>query len=127
MALSSSCLIELKIHRDLLGALHQRLDVETVLPQEIKTVLSDVAVFVSIPHLPIPVACGSYVEDSYLVMPIFVGCPSAEFAEVGGLDGLALAIQFHFKMYFHDVLQGTGQQHLASSCSVRVGCDCLLS
>lgn len=125
MALSSSCLIELKIHRDLLEALNQRLDVESALPEEIKTVLSDVATFVSIPHLPIPVACGSYVEDSFLVMPIFIGCPSAEFAEVGGLDGIAMAIQMHFKMYFYEILQGTGQQHLASSCSVRVGCDCL--
>lgn len=127
MALSSSCLIELKIHRDLLGALNQRIDVEATLPAEIKTVLSDVAVFVTLPHLPIPVACGSYVEDPYLVLPIFIGCPSNEFAEVGGLDGIALAIQMHFKMFFCDILQGTDQQHLASSCSVRVGCDCLLS
>lgn len=126
MALSPSCLIELKIHRELLGALNQRVDVETVLPAEIKTVLSDVAAFVSIPHLPIPVACGSYVEDPFLVLPIFVGCPSAEFAEVGGLEGVAMAVQLHFKMYFCDILQGTDQQHLASGCSVRVGCDCLL-
>lgn len=126
MALSSSCLVELKIHSELLSALSQQVNVEAAIPEEIKTVLSDVAAFVSIPHFPIPVACGTYVEDPFLVLCIFVGCPSAEFAEVGGLEGLATALQLHFKMYFCEILQGSGLQHLAAACSVRVGCDCLL-
>lgn len=126
MALSSACLLELKIHRELLSALNLRVNVEAALPEEIRTVLSDIALLASLAHLPIPVACGSYVEDDFLVLPIFVGCPPSDFVEVGGLEGVAMAVQLHFKMFFHEILQDSDPQ-LANNCVVRVGCDCLHS
>lgn len=127
MSLSSACLLELKIHRDLLSALNAHVNVEAVIPEEIRTVVSDIACVASLASLPIPVACGSYVEEEYLVLPIFVGCSPSDFADLGGLEGIAIAVQLHFKMYFYEILQESGQQHLATNCIVRVGCDCLSS
>lgn len=126
MALGCSSLLELVIHRDLLLHLDVRANLERVIPEEINTVLSELAVHLPLILLPLPVACCSYVEQSSLVFCVFIGCGPERFASIGGLQQVAEVLTVNFKLFFAAILGNAALFPLLAGCSVRLGEDCLI-
>lgn len=126
MALSGSTLLELVIHRDLLLELDSRADLERVIPEEINMVLTELALHFPLIHLPLAVACNSYVDHDCLVFCIYVGCGPDVFNHVGGLEPLRTVLTLNFKLFFAAILGDDSLQYLLEGCVVRIGEDCLV-
>lgn len=125
MALTYGCIFELVVHRDLLSELNSRINVSFVLPQEIHLTLQELAYQQDREHLPLPVACNSYIEHQCLVFSMFVGSDVGPLGSPEGRHTLTEILDIYFKMFFSDILQDSDLLPLLQLCCVRQGADCL--